>query len=107
MLRVGKRAIVSFPNFAHWQVRLHLVFGGRMPQTPSLPYKWYDTPNIHLCTLSDFLDLTRLCGAAVVEAHALNENGETRRMRPDAILKGTFGGPNLWAPGAIFLLKKA
>src|ERR671921_182747 len=48
MLRVGKRAIVSFPNFAHWQVRLRLVFGGRMPETPSLPHKWYDTPNIHL-----------------------------------------------------------
>ena len=46
MLRVGKRAIVSFPNFAHWQVRLRMVFGGRMPQTTSLPYKWYDTPNI-------------------------------------------------------------
>ena len=54
MLRVGKRAIVSFPNFAHWQVRLRLVFGGRMPETPSLPYKWYDTPNIHLCSIDDF-----------------------------------------------------
>ncbi len=62
MLRVGKRAIVSFPNFAHWQVRLRLVFGGRMPETPSLPYKWYDTPNIHLCSIDDFRALCRDMG---------------------------------------------
>ena len=59
VLRVGKRAIVSFPNFAHWHVRLRLVFGGRMPQTASLPYKWYDTPNIHLCSIDDFRALCR------------------------------------------------
>jgi len=59
MLRVGKRAIVSFPNFAHWHVRLRLVFGGRMPETPSLPFKWYDTPNIHLCSIDDFRALPR------------------------------------------------
>src|SRR3954447_610523 len=65
MLRVGKRAIVSFPNFAHWQVRLRLVFGGRMPETPSLPYKWYDTPNIHLCSLDDFRALCRDMGVRI------------------------------------------
>jgi methionine biosynthesis protein MetW len=107
LLRIGRRTAVSLPNFGYWKVRAALLAGGRMPRTRNLDYSWFDTPNIHLCTLSDFLDLTRLCGAAVVEAHALNEKGETRRMRPDAISKGTFGGPNLWAPGAIFLLKKA
>jgi Methionine biosynthesis protein MetW len=72
-----------------------------MPRTRNLDQSWFDTPNIHLCTLSDFLDLTRLCGAVVTEAHALDENGETQPMKADA------WGPNLLAPGAIFLLKKS
>ena len=57
MLRIGRRAIVSFPNFGHWRVRLQLLFGGRMPETDNLPYSWYDTPNIHLCTIKDFREL--------------------------------------------------
>jgi methionine biosynthesis protein MetW len=56
ILRVGRRAIVSFPNFGHWRVRLDLAIRGRMPVTPGLPYGWFDTPNIHLFTLADFLD---------------------------------------------------
>src|SRR3972149_2126140 len=54
MLRVGRRGIVTFPNFAYWQVRLQLALGGRMPKTGDLPYEWYDTPNIHLTTIRDF-----------------------------------------------------
>ena len=54
MKRVAPRLIVSLPNFAHWRLRADLFFRGRMPVTPSLPYQWYDTPNIHLCTLRDF-----------------------------------------------------
>jgi methionine biosynthesis protein MetW len=107
LLRIGRRTAVSLPNFGYWKVRAALLASGRMPRTRNLDYSWFDTPNIHLCTLADFLDLTRLCGAAVVEAHALNEKGETRPMRIDAILHGRLGGPNLLAPGAIFLLKKA
>ena len=57
MLRIGRRAIVSFPNFGHWQVRLQLLFAGHMPQTDILPYSWYDTPNIHHCTIKDFRQL--------------------------------------------------
>jgi methionine biosynthesis protein MetW len=106
LLRIGRRTAVSLPNFGYWKVRLALLTLGRMPRTRNLDYSWFDTPNIHLCTLSDFLDLTKICGAAVVEAHALNENGETRPMRADAIANG-MGGPNFAAPGAIFLLKKA
>ena len=101
LLRIGRRTAVSLPNFGYWKVRASLVWNGRMPRTRNLDYSWFDTPNIHLCTLSDFLDLTRLCGAVVTEAHALNENGETRPMKANA------WGPNLLAPGAIFLLKKA
>lgn len=58
MLRVGKKAIINFPNFGHFYNRIQLAFTGRMPMTPSLPYQWYNTPNIHLCTRKDFI---RLC----------------------------------------------
>ncbi|MEZ5873449.1 MAG: methionine biosynthesis protein MetW [Hyphomicrobiales bacterium] len=57
LLRIGKRAIVSFPNFGHWKVRAQLMFGGQMPRTDNLPEEWYDTLNIHLCTIKDFLGL--------------------------------------------------
>ena len=75
MLRVGKHAIVSFPNFAHWQVRLRLLFGGHMPQTDALPHRWYDTPNIHLCTIDDFRDLCAEMGVVVEKALALDRRG--------------------------------
>jgi methionine biosynthesis protein MetW len=64
MLRVGKTAIISFPNFGHWQVRLQLLFTGRMPQNTLLPYDWHNTPNVHLCTVTDF---RRLCQAQDLE----------------------------------------
>jgi len=54
MLRVARRAIISFPNFGHWAVRLQLLGGGRMPRSHALPYHWYNTPNVHLCTVKDF-----------------------------------------------------
>jgi methionine biosynthesis protein MetW len=54
MLRVGKKCIVSFPNFGYWRVRLHLLLRGTMPKSKMLPYEWYDTPNIHLLTVKDF-----------------------------------------------------
>ena len=106
LLRIGRRTAVSLPNFGYWKVRAALMLQGRMPRTRNLDYSWFDTPNIHLCTLSDFLDLTQLCGAMVVEAHALNEKGETRPMSAATLTTARLGGPNLLAPGAIFLLKK-
>ena len=57
MLRVGREGIVTFPNFGHWSSRVQLALGGRMPQSRALPNEWYDTPNIHLCTLKDFESL--------------------------------------------------
>lgn len=57
MLRVGREGIVTFPNFGHWSTRVQLALGGRMPQSRALPNEWYDTPNIHLCTLKDFESL--------------------------------------------------
>jgi len=60
MLRVGRQAIVTFPNFGHWLARWQVAFGGRMPVSAALPYQWYDTPNVHLCTIRDF---ERFCAA--------------------------------------------
>ena len=57
LLRIGKTSIVSIPNFGYWKVRANLLFFGRMPVTNSLPYKWYDTPNLHMCTIKDFYEL--------------------------------------------------
>jgi len=106
LLRIGRRAAISLPNFGYWKVRLSLLTGGRMPRTSTLDYSWSETPNIHLCTLADFVDLTRECGATIVEAHALNTNGTASRINP-ARLTDNYMGPNLTAQGAIFLLKKS
>jgi methionine biosynthesis protein MetW len=76
LLRVGRRAIVSFPNFGHWQVRSRLVFTGRMPVTEHLPESWYATPNAHLCTIKDFWDLCRTCEAHVERKVAFNSSGQ-------------------------------
>src|SRR5215813_12638799 len=62
MLRIGRHGIVSFPNFGHWRIRLLLLLGGRMPRTDNLPHTWYDTPNIHFCTIKDFRELCRVVG---------------------------------------------
>lgn len=82
MLRVGRRGAVSFPNFAYWRVRLDLAARGRMPQTGGLPYRWYDTPNIHLFTLEDFLDWAREEGVTILRGFSLVE-GQARPLGPD------------------------
>ena len=80
MLRIGRRAIVSFPNFGHWRVRVDLAFKGRMPVTDNLPYSWYDTPNIHFCTIRDFVELCREVGAQMEKAVALNAGGKPKQV---------------------------
>ncbi len=75
LLRVGKRAIVSFPNFAIWRVRLHLLLRGRMPVTKSLDYPWYSTPNIHFCTIRDFVDLCDQLNIKIEKGMAVNSAG--------------------------------
>ncbi|HVW75058.1 MAG TPA: methionine biosynthesis protein MetW [Rhizomicrobium sp.] len=105
LLRIGRRVAISLPNFGYWKVRLSLLAGGRMPRTHTLDYSWWATPNIHLCTLADFVDLARDCGASIVEAHALNDNGQAARMNPASLANGVLG-PNLFAQGGVFLLKK-
>ncbi len=59
MLRVGKKCVVSFPNFAYWKIRFYLMFKGRMPKSERLPFEWYDTPNIHLLTINDFFEYAK------------------------------------------------
>lgn len=76
LLRIGRRAIVSFPNFGHWQVRTRLLLTGRMPVTDNLPDAWYSSPNAHLCTIKDFADLCRLVDARVERAAAFNLSGQ-------------------------------
>ncbi len=76
LLRIGKRVIVTIPNFGNWRARLHLLVQGRMPVTKSLPYSWYDTPNIHFCTLRDFLNLAGEVDATIEESAALNAQGQ-------------------------------
>jgi methionine biosynthesis protein MetW len=76
LLRIGRRAIVSFPNFGHWQVRSRLLLTGRMPVTEHLPDQWYESPNAHLCTIKDFADLCRHVGAKVERGVAFNASGQ-------------------------------
>jgi methionine biosynthesis protein MetW len=75
LLRIGRHAIVSFPNFGNWQVRWRLMLTGRMPVTENLPEPWYLTPNVHLCTIKDFADLCRAVDAHVERAVAFNAAG--------------------------------
>ncbi|MCZ8185196.1 MAG: methionine biosynthesis protein MetW [Beijerinckiaceae bacterium] len=76
MLRIGRNAIVSFPNFGHWRIRTHLMFNGRMPVTENLPDTWYNTPNIHFCTIRDFVALADELQARIVRADALDAAGK-------------------------------
>lgn len=95
LLRIGRRAIVAFPNFGHWRVRLDLLVRGRMPVTPGLPESWHETENIHLCTIRDFRALAEAQGAAILSEAYL---AGTRRV----VLH-----PNLLADHAILLLGPA
>lgn len=68
MLRIGKKVVVSFPNFAYWKVRFYLLLNGRMPKSKILPFEWFDTPNIHLLTISDFFEFCEKRNIKVLEA---------------------------------------
>jgi methionine biosynthesis protein MetW len=76
MLRVGRQGIVTFPNFAHWRNRWQIAVGGSMPESDELPYKWYDTPNIHLCTLNDFHQLCDQLGFQIESSIAVRADGK-------------------------------
>jgi methionine biosynthesis protein MetW len=101
LARIARHAIVSFPNFGHWRVRWSVSARGRMPMTPALSYEWWETPNIHLCTIRDFLKLAETLGVAIVEGWALDGSG-----RPIAA-RVTSRWANLAAAQAIFKLRRA
>lgn len=100
MLRIGRHAIVSFPNFGHWRIRGHLMFRGRMPITENLPLAWYETPNIHFCTIRDFMALVDDVGAHIEKAVALNGSGAPMRV------SAPWWVWNLFGEQAVFLLKR-
>ncbi len=76
LLRIGRYAIVSFPNFGHWRIRTQILFRGRMPMTENLPLPWYETANIHFCTIKDFATLCEELDAVVESSAALNATGQ-------------------------------
>ncbi|MSQ49128.1 MAG: methionine biosynthesis protein MetW [Betaproteobacteria bacterium] len=95
MLRVGREAIVSFPNFGYWRARFQIAFAGHMPVSKELPYQWYDTPNVHHCTLVDFEALCAKLGLRILERLVLN-NGNAVSILPNllgslAVYRVTFG----------------
>jgi methionine biosynthesis protein MetW len=100
MLRIGKKAIVSFPNFGHWRVRVMLGLTGRMPVTRNLPYSWYDTPNIHFCTIRDFVVLCREVNAKIETQLALARDGAR------IPLNAPLWFWNLFAQQAVFVLRR-
>jgi methionine biosynthesis protein MetW len=100
MLRIGRRAIVSFPNFGHWRIRTQLAFKGRMPVTKNLSHAWYDTPNIHFCTIRDFVALTREIDARIEKSLALDSLGAPLQVNLP------WWAWNLFGEQAVFLLRR-
>ncbi|WP_439654548.1 methionine biosynthesis protein MetW [Spiribacter halobius] len=99
MLRVGREGIVTFPNFAYWRLRYYLAILGRMPMSGALAYAWYETPNIHLCTIHDFEELCRELGIRIIERRVLSH--ELKPPRLGGLL------PNLLAEVALYRFRRA
>ena len=101
LLRIGRRAIVSFPNFGFWKMRLQLLVGGHMPRTENLPATWYDTPNIHFCTIKDFVQLCDEINVKMERAVALDLYGRPLR------LNAPWWFWNMFGEQGVFLLSRA
>ena len=101
MLRIGRRGVVSFPNFSHWRVRLMLALTGHAPITPQLPYQWHDTPNIRVITLADFRRYARQVGFTILKEVAINTDREDRSGRTVRFW------PDLLATYGLYLIAKA
>ncbi len=99
MLRVGKNAVVSFPNFAYWRIRFYLLFKGKMPKSKMLPFEWYDTPNIHLLTVRDFFDYCEKRDIKISKS-ILTRRGKIVNSR----FKKTFA--DIFAEEVIFVIHK-
>ena len=100
LLRVGKKAIVTIPNFGHWKVRLNLLFKGTMPITETLPHKWHNTPNLHMCTIKDFFNFCDDKEIKFIESLALSQEKVLK------ISKSNLNIRNFFSDLGIFLIKK-
>ncbi len=98
MLRIGKKGIVSFPNFSHWRIRLQLLFAGCAPVSHELPFDWYDTPNIRVITIKDFRKYSKKVGFKILKEVAINSNGQNKQ---ENIIKFL---PSLLATYGIFMI---
>jgi methionine biosynthesis protein MetW len=98
MMRIGKKGIVSFPNFSHWGIRLQLLLSGYAPISRQLPYEWYDTPNIRVITIKDFRKFTQEVGFTILKEVAINTQSENRYGKVIKVF------PNLRATYGIFLI---
>jgi methionine biosynthesis protein MetW len=98
LMRIGQRAIVSFPNFGFWRIRLGLALRGRMPETELLDHQWYNSPNIHLCTISDFVALCDEIGMRIEKSVTLDRHGRPFALDP----RGSLA--NLLAEQGVFVL---
>ncbi|MBP9216296.1 MAG: methionine biosynthesis protein MetW [Agitococcus sp.] len=98
MLRVGKQAIITFPNFAHWKARSYLFLKGKMPVSEALPYSWYNTPNIHLCTFKDFESLCQKLDIKILNRLAVDDDQQ------GSVLMQRF--PNLMGEVAIYRVSR-
>ena len=100
LLRVGKRAIVTIPNFGFWKIRLHLLLKGTMPITKTLPDEWYNTPNLHMCSIKDFVKFSNTMNFKIFKSIAMNEK------RTSLINKSNLFFKNLFSELGIFLIEK-
>ena len=100
LLRVGKKAIVTIPNFGHWKVRLNLLFKGTMPVTETLPNDWYNTPNIHMCTIKDFFKFSKIMNFKIFNSLALANKNVSKINNSNLFIK------NLFSELGIFLIEK-
>jgi len=100
LLRVSKKAIVTIPNFGYWKIRLKLLIEGTMPVTKNLPDEWYNTPNLHMCTIKDFYNFTKKRGIKITQSLAVHNE------RATIITETNRGIKNLTADLGIFLIEK-
>ena len=91
MLRIGRKIIISIPNFGYWRVRLQLLMNGTMPMTNSLPESWYETPNIHFCTIRDFEILCRNLDVTIEKQSAVDSRGYSKLISSSRLLMNLFG----------------
>jgi methionine biosynthesis protein MetW len=96
VVRIGRRAIVSFPNFGVWHIRLALLMTGKMPVTDSLDSAWYETPNIHLCTINDFVELCDDLGIVIEQGMVLDRKGQPRHLRAPGFMSNLLGEQGLF-----------